>query len=86
MQSRHLWFRAVTALAMKNLSKFTKNLDSPSVLKMTLDQGVRWKEREFFEVFSKIGEQRSTFGELETLTSPGSAVFFTFDDSCITCE
>jgi len=25
MQSRHLWFRAVTALAMKNISKFTKN-------------------------------------------------------------
>ena len=88
MQSRHLWFRAVTALAMKNLSKFTKNRKPgfSTNIQNDIRQSVRWKERELFEVSSKVGGQRSTLGELETLTGPGSAVFFTFDDSCITCE
>ena len=84
----HLWFRAVQALAMKNLSRFTKNRKPgfSTSAQNDIRQSVRWKESEFFGVSSKIGGQRSTFGELETLTGPGSAVFFTFDDSCITCE
>ncbi len=77
MQSRHLWFRAVTALAMKNLSKFTENR-KPGFSTNTqgdIHQSMCWKNVNSSRFPQRLEDKDQRLENWKRLRAPGLPYF-----------